>query len=93
LVARYPAIARELRIGRPDLSRGYDDGGLVDINSAPFMVIVSLPGITPEQAWQIIADRESRGALTSIEDLVTRDLVPRGALPPLREALVILPPN
>ncbi|WP_214371319.1 hypothetical protein [Pseudonocardia sp. H11422] len=35
LAASDPQMARELRIGRPDLPRSYDDGGLVDLNSAP----------------------------------------------------------
>ena len=34
LAQRDPQMARELRIGRPDTARFYDDGGLVDIDSA-----------------------------------------------------------
>jgi hypothetical protein len=35
IVARDAQLARELRIGRPDLPRQFDDGGLVDLNHAP----------------------------------------------------------
>ena len=35
IARRDPQMARDLRIGRPDLPRQYDDGGLVDVNSAP----------------------------------------------------------
>jgi len=31
LLANDPGLARELRIGRPDLPRDYDDGGLVAV--------------------------------------------------------------
>ena len=35
-------LARELRIGRPDLPRQYDDGGLVDVNNVPVGVLAEL---------------------------------------------------
>jgi hypothetical protein len=35
-----PVLARELRIGRPDVPRQFDDGGLVDLNHAPVPVLV-----------------------------------------------------
>ena len=54
LAQRDPAMARELRVGRPDLPRQYDDGGLIDVNQAPASVIASLPGISPTLADQIV---------------------------------------
>jgi hypothetical protein len=53
LVARDPALARDLRIGRPDLARQYDDGGLVDINTAPPSVIAQCCGLDEHAAEQI----------------------------------------
>lgn len=53
LVARDPALARDLRIGRPDLPRQYDDGGLVDINAAPPAVIAQCCGLDERAARQI----------------------------------------
>ncbi|GAA5169770.1 hypothetical protein [Amycolatopsis dongchuanensis] len=50
LAARDPLLAKELGIGRPDLERGYDDGGLVDLNSAPAEVLARICELTPEQA-------------------------------------------
>ncbi|MFI2710029.1 hypothetical protein ACH495_07855 [Micromonospora sp. NPDC018662] len=35
LLHHYPSARGELRIGRPDRPRAYDDGGLVDVNSVP----------------------------------------------------------
>jgi hypothetical protein len=56
-----PALARELGVGRPDLRRGFDDGGLVDLNSAPAAVIAHVCGIDLPQAEAIVAAREARG--------------------------------
>ncbi|GAB3997477.1 hypothetical protein GCM10029992_20460 [Glycomyces albus] len=39
-----PMLAKRLAIGRPDLPRQFDDGGLVDLNHAPSQVLTSLPG-------------------------------------------------
>ncbi|MFT7841090.1 helix-hairpin-helix domain-containing protein [Saccharothrix sp. BKS2] len=58
LVARDPALARDLRIGRPDLPRQYDDGGLVDINTAPPSVIAQCCGLDDRAAEQIERARQ-----------------------------------
>lgn len=48
-----PMLAKRLGIGRPDLPRQFDDGGLVDLNHAPLSVLMSLPGVTERSARQI----------------------------------------
>ena len=63
LLAEDPALARELGIGRPDLGRGYDDGGLVDLNSAPAPVLASVLGIELALAEAIVAARTRRGGV------------------------------
>ncbi|MBW4720612.1 helix-hairpin-helix domain-containing protein [Saccharothrix obliqua] len=71
LVARDPALARDLRIGRPDLPRQYDDGGLVDINNAPPAVIAQCCGLNEQAAHQI--DRARRDHPTpfhSVDELL-----------------------
>jgi hypothetical protein len=75
--AQDPALARELRIGRPDLPRQYDDGGLIDLNHAPGPVMTALSGVTPEIAERIVSMREHVGCFSSAEELVaTVDLHP-----------------
>jgi hypothetical protein len=64
-----PVLARELRIGRPDLPRTYDDGGLVNVNYASTNVLVGLPGVTPAIATQIVEVRDKRGPFVSAEDV------------------------
>ncbi|RBY91066.1 hypothetical protein [Blastococcus sp. TF02A-30] len=61
LLAREPALRRELGIGRPDLNRGYDDGGLIDLNTAPARVIATVCGIELPHAEAIVAGRRTRG--------------------------------
>ncbi|MEU8266245.1 helix-hairpin-helix domain-containing protein [Sphaerisporangium sp. NPDC049002] len=78
LVERDPALARELRIGRPDLPRQYDDGGLVDMNHAPAEVIASLPGMTTELARRVVEARAGVGGFISAEDVsIAVDLPPQ----------------
>jgi Helix-hairpin-helix motif len=71
LAAEDPALARELRVGRPDLPRQYDDGGLVDVNQVPPPVLTALTGVTPEIAERIVSIREHVGRYSSAEELVT----------------------
>jgi Helix-hairpin-helix motif len=69
LAAGDPKLARELRIGRPDLPRQYNDGGLVDVNHAPAEVLTLLPGVTPELALVIERVRAETGGFMSAEEL------------------------
>ncbi len=69
LAARDPARARELHIGRPDLWRDFDDGGLVDVNHAPSHILATLPGMTAELADKAVQLREQRGSFVSADDL------------------------
>ncbi|MEW2358767.1 helix-hairpin-helix domain-containing protein [Spirillospora sp. NPDC029432] len=69
LAARDPGLARELGIGRPDLPRQYNDGGLVDVNHAPAEVLTMLPGVTPELAIKIERVRNETGGFMSAEEL------------------------
>jgi hypothetical protein len=61
LIAREPGLRRELGIGRPDLGRGYDDGGLIDVNTAPAEVIARVADIDRGDAEAIVAGRTARG--------------------------------
>ncbi|MFC0437130.1 BTAD domain-containing putative transcriptional regulator [Kutzneria buriramensis] len=90
LLATDPGLARELRIGRPDLPRRYDDGGLVDVNSVPEDVLSSLGGFTPDQAVRIVSDRELVGGFTSVDDLIARGLVAALAAEAMRDRLVFV---
>lgn len=85
-----PVLARELRIGRPDLPRHYDDGGLVDLNHAPPAILTRIAGVTAEIAERIATVRGDIGGFSSAEELmVAADLHPDLA-PEIREYGVFL---
>jgi len=90
VVATNPGLANELRIGRPDLPRQFDDGGLIDANHAPLSVLESVPGITSEIGDQIVAVRDGIGGFDSLDDLsITLNLPPQ-ALDHAADFLVFL---
>ncbi len=69
IAGRDPVLARDLGIGRPDLGRGYDDGGLVDVNSAPAEVIERVCMIDRSHALAIVAAREARGGYFTVDEV------------------------
>jgi hypothetical protein len=83
-------LARELRIGRPDLPRQYDDGGLIDVNHVPAQVLTLFSGVTPELAEHIAQVRDHVGGFSSAEELAaTADLHP-DLLPEIAEYAIFL---
>ncbi|AGL14881.1 transcriptional activator domain-containing protein [Actinoplanes sp. N902-109] len=93
LFAAYnPAQALRLGMGRPDLGRPYDDGGLIDLNHAPSHALTHLPGITPEMAQQIIIGRLQR-PYAQPEELVARGLLTSKQLHRIGSWLICLPPQ
>jgi DNA uptake protein ComE-like DNA-binding protein len=65
-----PMLAKRLGIGRPDLPRQFDDGGLVDLNHAPLHVLMSLPGVTERSARQIQDRVERSGPFGSLGEVM-----------------------
>jgi hypothetical protein len=70
LAQRDPQMARDLRIGRPDLPRHYDDGGLVDVNSAPAETIAMWLGLSEAQAAHVVEVRQQLGKFEQADDLL-----------------------
>lgn len=64
-----PVLARELRIGRPDLPREYDDGGLVDLNNVSPEMLASSLGLTAPEVTGVMAARQQLGGFSSAEEL------------------------
>lgn len=64
-----PLLARELRIGRPDLPREYDDGGIVDVNHVPGGVLEAHLGLTPDETESLVSARDHLGAFSSLDEL------------------------
>jgi hypothetical protein len=57
LAARDPAEARARGVGRPDLPRQLDDGGLLDLNALDAAALVEHGGLAPDVAARIVAAR------------------------------------
>jgi hypothetical protein len=71
LLAKDPAMAAELAIGRPDrANRRYADGGLIDLNHVPADWLIQELEMTPAQASEIVRVRELKGGFASADELV-----------------------
>ncbi|MGY1753827.1 helix-hairpin-helix domain-containing protein [Blastococcus sp. SYSU D01042] len=89
LIARDPGIRRELGVGRPDLGRGYDDGGLIDLNTAPATLIAQVCGIDRSHAEAIVAGREARGGtFFNIGEVLVEGPLPPHVQDQLRERAI-----
>jgi DNA uptake protein ComE-like DNA-binding protein len=91
LLAEDPALAHELRIGRPDLPRTYDDGGLIDVNHVPAPTLGLLPGLTDEYVQKVIRVREETGTFVSVEELAVNADLPPDLLHRMAEYTIFLP--
>jgi len=89
LAAEDALLARELRIGRPDLPRDYDDGGLVDLNNAPATAIAEVCSIPPDAAEAIVAARAGR-TFTAVEELFVVADVPVELWDRIRDRAVLV---
>jgi hypothetical protein len=70
ILATDPALATELRIGRPDLPRQYDDGGLVDVNRVPAEALAWALEIDPATAQALVRQRDRQDGFVSAEELI-----------------------
>lgn len=89
--ARDVVLARDLRIGRPDLPRHYDDGGLIDVNHVPAPVLTAITGITPEMAEHIVQVRSQVVGFSSAEELAAVAALPPHLTPEIREYGIFIP--
>lgn len=90
LARRDPQMARDLRIGRPDLPRQYDDGGLVDANSAPLEVLQGSLDLTRDQATQLIDARHQLGRFEHPDDLINLAGLEPNTFDTVRDRIVLL---
>jgi DNA uptake protein ComE-like DNA-binding protein len=88
LLARQPALGFQLGIGRPDLPREYDDGGLVDINHLSAEALADRLRLTADQAQAVVRAREQLGGFEDSADLVTYANLDPHHVDVLREFLV-----
>lgn len=91
LVQDDPLLARELYIGRPDMTRTYDDGGLVDLNNAPANVIADVCGVPADVAATIVDARDERGEpFANVDELFVMADLPLSTWDRIRDRAVLL---
>lgn len=85
-----PGLARDLKIGRPDLTRQYDDGGLVDVNHVPESVLMAELGLSQQQARTVVEVRDHIGRYSSANELSVLADLPPETLDAVRDRVVTL---
>jgi DNA uptake protein ComE-like DNA-binding protein len=88
IASKDPVLSRELRIGRPDLARNYDDGGLVDVNQVPGGILQSGLGLSPDEAAAVLAARAKIGRFTSPDEVTTYAELPPDRLDDIRDWMI-----
>jgi hypothetical protein len=88
LLQHDPDLAREMRIGRPDLPRDYDDGGLVDVNHVPGTVLETQLGLTSGEADDVLAARDKLGKFSSADELCAYTELPPDRVDELRDLMI-----
>jgi DNA uptake protein ComE-like DNA-binding protein len=87
LLTTNPSLARQLGVGRPDVT-GSDSFGLIDVNHAGPAGLVMLPAVTEEHVKKILKYRNSGGYFVSVEDLVMYLDLPQTMIGPLQDTAV-----
>ncbi len=90
IAAADPQMARELRIGRPDVPRTYDDGGLVDLNSAPPQAIAHTCGIELAVANLIVEARAAGIVFATVEDVFSVTEIPYTLWDRIRDRALVI---
>ena len=85
-----PALAKEMGIGRPDVT-GAADAGLVDVNNVSVTALLQLARVDGDLATQIIETREKLNGFSSLEDMGTAMDLPGDVVEALRDRVVFLP--
>jgi hypothetical protein len=91
IAAADPAMALELGIGRPELSRTYDDGGVVDLNNAGADAIAAVLGWSLGKAKDFVAERDQRLGYESVTELAAMSSISPRVLDRASDRIVLLP--
>jgi hypothetical protein len=92
LAAKDPLMAHELHIGRPDLGGTFDDGGLVDLNSAPASAIARICDLDEPSVAMIIEARTQYGnSFITVDDVLTATELPITTWDQIRDHGIVIP--
>jgi CHAT domain len=88
-----PDAAAEWRLGRPDLTGGRPDGGLVDVNGTSAVGLRRFLGLSRAEARRVEVARARMGGLRGPDDLVTEAGIPRLTVDRKKDRLLFLRPR
>ena len=83
-------MARELGIGRPESKRGYDDGGLLELNVATAEQLSAVCGLPLNLAEEVVASRATLGRFLSVEDAIVFGQIGEEYAPMIRDRGIII---
>ena len=83
-------MARDLGIGRPEVERGYEDGGLVDLNHASAEQLHTLCGLPLNLAQAVVAARTELGLFINVEDAIVFGQVGEDYAPMIRDRGIVI---
>lgn len=90
LVEQDRPLARSMHVGRPDVPRDYDDGGLVDLNSVPTAVLAHHAGVDHDEAARIVEMRGQLGRFVSVDEVLVYVDLPEPTANRLRDVAVFV---
>jgi competence protein ComEA len=74
-----------------DVAGVSNSGGLVNINTASADELDALPGIGEVYSQRIVENRAASGLFVTADDLVNRDIIPRGTYDKIRDLITVGP--
>ena len=90
LVSRDQSLASAMKVGRPDLERSFDDGGLLDLNSLPLDALLRHGRLTAAEADALIRLREQLGRFQGMAEVEAYSTLSPTTLSHLREVAVFV---
>jgi Protein of unknown function (DUF2510)/Helix-hairpin-helix motif len=90
LAERDPLLARELGIGRPGFGSQYDDGGLLDLNSATAEQLSSICGLPHNLAEAVVTVRDQMGRFLAVEDAIIFGQISEDLAPLVRDRGIVI---
>jgi len=90
LVEKDRPLARSMNVGRPDVARDYDDGGLVDLNSIPAHALSQHAGLNDLEAARVVEMRGQLGRFVSMDELLAYVDLPESTATRLRDVAVFV---
>jgi hypothetical protein len=90
LIDRDVSLAASMRVGRPDLPRDYDDGGLVDVNSMSPDGLQRFAGMSHAEATDVVRVRSELGRFSSLAEMEAFATLSAPSVTRLREIAVFV---